>query len=165
MQGEEHVIRGPIPTSMSHRATRRCLRQQPLVARLNKLPSGSGPGTTGRTLLDNPTTSTSTMAMLGELHPQASTYPALISSADYSTHFSGQPTSNPGTTTDKSGAAVASPFAIGAGLTGTMSTGGTAKKRGNGLFGVRISKEFPRTTPAGQPIITEVVADGRPEGG
>ena len=76
-----------------------------------------------------------------------------------------QPTSNPGTT-GKSGAAAASPFAVGAGLTGAASTGGTTttKKRGNGLFGVRSSnKEVPKTTPPGQPTTTEVVADGPPE--
>ena len=127
----------------------------------NKLPAGSGPGTTGRTSLDSPTTRTS-MAMPGELHPQAAgTHPP--SSGDYP---SGQPTSNPGTTTGKSGAAAAaaSPFAVGAGLTGTASTGGTTttKKHGNGLFGVRSSKEVPRTTPAGSQPISEAVADGRP---
>ena len=129
----------------------------------NKLPAGSGPGTTGRTSLDNPATRTS-MAMPGELHPQAGgTHPP--STGDYP---SGQPTSNPGATTGKSGAAAAaSPFAVGAGLTGTASTGGTTtttKKRGNGLFGVRSSKEVPRTTPAGsQPTTTsEAVANGRP---
>ena len=125
----------------------------------NKLPAGSGPGTTGRTSLDNPTTRSS-MAMPSELHSQAGgTHPP--SSGDYP---SGQPTSNPGTTTGKSGAvaAAASPFAVGA---GTAATGGTTttKKRGNGLFGVRSSKEVPRTTPAGsQPTTTsEAVADGR----
>ena len=130
----------------------------------NKLPAGSGPGTTGRTSLDNPTTRSS-MAMPGELHPQAGgIHPP--SSGDYP---SSQPTINPGTTTGKSGtaAAAASPFAVGAGLTGTPSTGGTTtttKKRGNGLFGVRSSKEVPRTTPAGsQPTTTsEAVANGRP---
>ena len=97
------------------------------------------------------------MAMPGELHPQAGTHPASMSTADYSTHPSGQPTSIPGTTTGKSGAAAASPFAIGAGLTGTASTGGTTTtKRGNGLFGVRSSKEVPRATPAGQPTTTEL---------
>ena len=104
------------------------------------------------------------MAVPGELHPQAGTYPASMSTGDRSTHPIGQPTSNPGTTTHKSGAAAASPFAIGAGLTGTASTGGTTKKRGNRLFGVRSSKEVPRATPVGQPTSTEVVADGRPEG-
>ena len=78
-----------------------------------------------------------------------------------------QPTSNPATT-GKSGAetaAAASPFAVGAGLTGTASIGGTTttKKCGNGLFGVRSSKEVLRTTPPGQPTTTEVVADGRLE--
>ena len=133
----------------------------------NKLPAGSGPGTTGRTSLDNPTTRTS-MAMPGELHSQAAgTYPPSTTTGDYSAHPSGQPTGNPGTTPGKSGAAAAaSPFAVGAGLTGTPSTGGTTttKKRGNGLFGVRSSKEVPRTTPAGsQPTTTsEAVANGRP---
>ncbi|KIK01701.1 hypothetical protein K443DRAFT_553250 [Laccaria amethystina LaAM-08-1] len=112
----------------------------------NKLPAGSGPGTTGRTSLDNPTTRTS-----GELDPPG----------DYSTHPSGQPTSNPETTGKYGAAAAASPFAVGAGLTGTASTG-TTKKRGNSLFGVRSSKEVPKTTTTtGQPG-TEVVVDGRP---
>lgn len=118
---------------------------------INKLPSGSGPGTTGRTSLDNPTTRTSMAAMPSEMHHQAGTHPTSPSTGDYSTHPSG----NPGT---KSGAAAAaSPFAVGAGLTGTA---GTTKKRGNGLFGVRSSKEVPRTTPSA----TTDVVDGRPEG-
>ena len=68
------------------------------------------------------------MAMLGVLHPQADTHPASMSTG--------------------------SPFAIGAGLTGTAPTGGTTNKRGNHLFGVRSSKEVLRTTPAGQPTTT-----------
>ena len=122
----------------------------------NNFLSGIGSRTTGRTLLDNLNTRTSTMAMPGELHPQAGTHPASMSTGDYSTHPSGQPTSNPGTATGKSNAAAASPFAIGAGLTGTAPTGGTTNKRGNHLFGVRSSKEVLRTTPAGQPTTTEL---------
>ena len=104
----------------------------------NNLPSGFGPGTMGRTLLDNLITRTSTMAMPGELHPQAGTHPASMSTG--------------------------SSFAIGAGLTSTASTGGTTKKTWKPPFGVRSSKEGPRTSRAGQPTTTEVVADGRPEG-
>lgn len=82
----------------------------------NNLPSGSGPGATGRTSLYNPTTTTFTITMPGELHPQAGTHPASMS-------------------------------------TGTLpipvaNTGGTTKKRRNGLFGVRSSEEVLRTTPA-----------------
>ena len=138
----------------------------PATSATNKLPAGSGPGTTGRTSLDNPTTRTS-MAMPGELHPQAAGTHPPSTTGDYSTHPSGQPTSNQGTTTGKSSAAAASPFAVGAGLTGTTpSTGGTTttttKKRGNGLFGVRSSKEVPRTAPAVSQPTSEAVADGRP---
>ena len=82
------------------------------------------------------------MAIPGELHPQAGTHPASMSTGDYSIHPSGQPTSNPGTTTDKSGAAAGSPFALAAGLTGTASTGGTTEKRGNPHLAFVPAKKF-----------------------
>ena len=93
------------------------------------------------------------MAMLGVLHPQAAATHPPSTTGD---HPSGQPTRNPGTTTGKFGAAAASPFAVVGGLTGTASTGGTPKKHGNCLFGVRSSKEGPRTSRAAQLTTTEL---------
>ena len=143
-----------IPTSILRQATQRCLRQQLLVARLQTntaLALGLGLRVERRSItrllgLLLWLCWASCILRLVPTQPQCLQgllYPSL--------------TSNPGTTTGKSGAAAASPFAIGAGLTGTASTGGTTTtKRGNGLFGVRSSKEVPRATPAGQPTTTEL---------